>query len=189
MKNLVLLASGSGSNVENIYKYFADKQDVTIQLVLSNKTNAKVIDRCNRLGIPCMTFNNSAFSKTDTVLELLKKLNPDIIILAGFIKKIPYAWIEYFRNKIINIHPALLPRYGGKGMYGMYVHQAICTNKDSKTGITIHYVNENYDEGAIIFQKSVGVSPSDSAEDIAAKVQELEYLYYPKIIEELLYAD
>ncbi|MCV6631261.1 MAG: phosphoribosylglycinamide formyltransferase [Flavobacteriaceae bacterium] len=185
MKNLILFASGSGSNVENIYNYFSDNKDINILFVLTNNRNAKVIDRCNRLGINCLFFNKTAFKDDHSLLLLLKKINPDFIVLAGFLWKIPTTWIESFPNKIVNIHPALLPKYGGKGMYGMHVHEAVLANKEKETGITIHFVNENYDEGAIIFQQNVAVEAADTAESIAQKVHQLEYTHFPKIIEQL----
>lgn len=186
MKRIVLFASGSGSNVENISQYFANNAEVTIATVLTNKTDAKVLERCNRLNISALYFNKTAFYETDCVLNIIKSCNPDLIILAGFLWKVPEKLIENFPNKIVNIHPALLPKYGGKGMYGMHVHNAVKTNFEQETGITIHFVNENYDEGAIIKQVKVKISPEDSAEDIAKKVHELEYEHFPKVIDELL---
>ncbi|NJB71308.1 phosphoribosylglycinamide formyltransferase-1 [Saonia flava] len=186
MKRIVLFASGSGSNVENIVHYFQDNANVTIATVLTNKRDAKVLDRCNALNISSLCFNKTAFYTTDCVLNLLKSLNPDLIVLAGFLLKVPHKIVESFPKKIINIHPALLPKYGGKGMYGMYVHKAVKKSKDVETGITIHYVTENYDEGAIIHQSKTKITPEDSAETIAEKVHQLEYEHFPKIIEQVL---
>lgn len=185
-KRLVLFASGSGSNVENIVQYFHDRPNVTIAGVLTNKRDAKVLDRCNRLNINGLYFNKIAFYNNDCVLNILKSLQPDLIILAGFLWKIPENLIENYSNKIVNIHPALLPKYGGKGMYGNHVHQAVKDNAELETGITIHYVNENYDEGAIIHQAKTTISPNNSVEEIAHKVHQLEYEYFPKIIDSLL---
>jgi phosphoribosylglycinamide formyltransferase-1 len=185
-KQIVLFASGSGSNVENIFNYFKDRKDITICCVLSNKSDAKVFERCDRLHLNALYFNREAFSKSDFVLNLLKSLNPDLIVLAGFLWKIPENITHAFSNKIINIHPALLPKYGGKGMYGMNVHKAIKTHGETETGITIHYVNANYDEGAIIQQVATQIEKNDSPEDIAAKVHQLEYEYFPKVIDQLL---
>ena len=185
-KKLVLFASGSGTNVEAIVNYFQDHPDVSISAVLTNKRDAKVIDRCNRLNISVLYFNKWAFYRSDTVLEILRKLNPDLIVLAGFMWKVPKSIVQAFEGRILNIHPALLPKYGGKGMYGMHVHTAVKDSGDKQTGITIHYVNEAYDEGAIIRQAQVAVSPQDSAEDIAKKVHQLEYQHYPEVIRELL---
>lgn len=185
-KKIILFASGSGSNVENIANYFKLRKDVTICCVLTNKSDAKVIDRCNRLEINALFFNRQAFAKSDFILNLLRSLEPDLIVLAGFLWKIPEAITNAFPNQIINIHPALLPKYGGKGMYGMNVHNAIKEAKETETGITIHYVNAHYDEGAIIQQVKTVVNPNDSAEDIASKVHVLEYEFFPKVIDELL---
>lgn len=187
-KQIILFASGSGSNVENIIHYFQDKPNVTIAMVLTNKSNAKVLERCNRLHISALYFNKTAFKETDCVLDILKGANPDLIVLAGFLWKVPENIIKAFPNKIINIHPALLPKYGGKGMYGDRVHKAVKENGDDESGITIHYVNEHYDDGAIIHQEKTKIFSKDKAEDIAAKVHALEYEYFPKIIEQLLVA-
>ncbi|MDP5230844.1 MAG: phosphoribosylglycinamide formyltransferase [Cellulophaga sp.] len=187
MKRIVLFASGSGSNVENISQYFANNAKVTIAAVLTNKSDAKVLERCNRLKINALYFNKTAFYESDCVLDILKTMQPDLIILAGFLLKVPEKLTKSFPNKIVNIHPALLPKYGGKGMYGMHVHNAVKANNEQETGITIHFVNENYDEGAIIKQVKVKILPKDSAEDIAKKVHELEYEHFPKVIDELLH--
>ncbi|MBA4745164.1 MAG: phosphoribosylglycinamide formyltransferase [Muricauda sp.] len=186
MKRIVIFASGSGSNAENIISFFREKPEATVAAVLTNKSSAKVLERCDRLGVPAFYFNKPAFKDSDAVLNILQGLNTDLIVLAGFLWKIPSNLINAFPNKIINIHPALLPKYGGKGMYGSRVHQAIKENKETETGITIHYVNENYDEGAIIFQAKTIVEPSDNAEVIAQKVHQLEYQHFPKVIEKVL---
>ncbi len=186
MKRIVLFASGSGSNVENIAHYFKDNSNVSIAAVLTNKRDAKVLERCDRLKINALYFNKTAFLENDCVLDILKAMKPDLIVLAGFLWKIPDSLIFHFSDKIINIHPALLPKYGGKGMYGMKVHETILQNKEKETGITIHYVNQNYDEGAIIHQAKTKITSSDTAETIAAKVHALEYEHFPKIIESLL---
>ncbi|WP_298792482.1 phosphoribosylglycinamide formyltransferase [uncultured Allomuricauda sp.] len=186
MKRIVILASGSGSNAENIASYFKGSSTVEITAILTNKKNAKVLERADRLGIAAFYFNREAFSNGESLVEILKSLKPDLIVLAGFLWKIPSSLISAFPNKMINIHPALLPKYGGKGMYGMKVHQAVKENSEPETGITIHYVNENYDEGAIIFQAKTAVKTSDSAHDIAEKVHQLEYEHFPKVIEKLL---
>lgn len=150
--------------------------------MLTNNKNAKVIERCKRLNINYLVFKKERFYQTNTILKLLEE-QADHLILAGFLWKIPQQIIDSFPNKIINIHPALLPKYGGKGMYGMHVHNAIVKNKEKETGITIHYVNENYDEGAIIFQKKVTVTNTDTSITIASKIHELEMTYFPKVIE------
>jgi len=186
MKQIVILASGSGSNAENIITYFNNIPTINVVAVLTNKKEAKVLERCDRLEVPAFYFNKVALTKTDAVVDFLKGLNADLVVLAGFLWKVPENMIEAFPKKIINIHPALLPKYGGKGMYGEKVHQAVKDNKETETGITIHYVNENYDEGAIIFQAKTKVEPSDSPDQIAEKVHQLEYEHFPKIIEKLL---
>jgi len=182
MKRIAILASGSGTNAENIIKYFKNSNSISVVQVLSNKKDAKVLERANCLNIPNRSFDKNDFIATDEVLNFLKE-NADYVILAGFLWKIPSKIIDAFPNKIINIHPALLPKYGGKGMYGMHVHNAIVENGEKQTGITVHFVNENYDEGAIIFQKSFEVLESDTPDDVAQKIHKLEYEYFPKVIE------
>ncbi|CAM1359082.1 Phosphoribosylglycinamide formyltransferase [Tenacibaculum sediminilitoris] len=185
MKRIVIFASGSGSNAENIIKYFHSTKTAIVTHVLSNNQRAKVFDRCEKLGINASLFDKESFTKDDTVLNFLQ-VEADIIVLAGFLWRVPAKIVASFPNKIINIHPALLPKYGGKGMYGMNIHNAVRENNETETGITIHYVNENYDEGAIIFQAKTSVSSEDTPESIAQKVHELEYNYFPKIIEEII---
>ena len=186
MKNIAIFASGSGTNAENIIKYFAKSSIANIAIVLSNKIDAGVHSRVAALGVPSFTFSNADFKEAAPVLHKLADYNIDFIILAGFMSIIPPPIINAYRNRIVNIHPALLPKYGGKGMYGRYVHEAIVAAKEASTGITIHYVNEQYDEGTIIFQAECSVLPTDTAEDVAAKVHELEHEHYPYIIENLL---
>lgn len=188
MKRIVILASGSGTNAENIIKYFKNSNLISVTLVLSNKKDAKVLERAKQLKISYLSFNKEEFYTSGEVLKNLK-LNADYIILAGFLWKIPRSIIEAFPNKIINIHPALLPKYGGKGMYGMHVHNAVVKNKEKETGITIHYVNEKYDDGAIIFQKSVAILVCDTAEDVAKKIHILEQENFPKVIEKFILQD
>lgn len=186
MKRIVILASGSGSNAENIITFFNGIDTVQVSAVLTNKKTAGVLERCERLKVPAFYFNRSAFYDSDGVIQLLRSLGPDLIVLAGFLWKVPVPLIDAFPNHIINIHPSLLPKYGGKGMYGAKVHQAIVDNAERETGITIHYVNMNYDEGAIVFQAKTEVTPEDNADSIANKVHQLEYEHFPKVIEELL---
>lgn len=186
MKRIIIFASGSGSNAENIIRFFQNSADVTVVMVLTNNPQAKVLDRCKILDVSALSFNNIAFYKSDAVLNILKASQVDLIVLAGFLWKFPESILKEFPNKVINIHPALLPKYGGKGMYGMHVHNAVVNNKDTESGITIHYVNENYDEGAVIFQATCEVLVSDSAEDVAAKIHDLEMEHFPKVVEELL---
>ncbi|MCX7551221.1 phosphoribosylglycinamide formyltransferase [Xanthomarina sp. F2636L] len=186
MKRIVIFASGSGTNAENLITYFKNRNHASVIQVLTNNPHAKVLDRAKNLKVSALSFNKIAFTETDDVLNLLKANKPDLIVLAGFLWKFPEAILKEFPNKVINIHPALLPKYGGKGMYGTHVHEAIVANKEIETGITIHYVNENYDEGAIVFQATCKVLPSDSAEDVAAKIHELEMNHFPKVVEEIL---
>ena len=186
MKRIVIFASGSRSNAENLIKFFQDSDHASVIQIFCNNQHAKVLDRAKRLGVSALSFNRVAFTKTDDVLDILKATEPDLIVLAGFLWKFPEHILKCFENKVINIHPALLPKYGGKGMYGMNVHNAIIQNNESETGITIHYVNENYDEGAIIFQVTCQVSKQDTAEDVAAKIHKLEMEYFPKVVEQLL---
>ncbi|MDA0178029.1 MULTISPECIES: phosphoribosylglycinamide formyltransferase [Mesoflavibacter] len=186
MKRVVIFASGSGSNAENLIKFFHNSDNASVVQVLTNNPHAKVLDRCKKLNVSALSFNRIAFTKTEDVLNILKSSNPDLIILAGFLWKFPENILNQFPNKVINIHPALLPKYGGKGMYGMNVHEAVVKNKETETGITIHYVNENYDEGAIIFQAKCDVLPNDSAQDVASKIHELEMEYFPKVVDQLL---
>ncbi len=185
MKRIVIFASGSGTNAENIITHFQSTKAATVTHVLSNNEHAKVFDRCERLNIEASLFDKDSFIKDDTVLNFLQ-VEADIIILAGFLWRIPSKIVAAFPNKIINIHPALLPKYGGKGMYGMNVHEAVKSNNESETGITIHYVNENYDEGAIIFQAKTTLTTDDSPEDIAEKIHILEQEHFPKIIEDVI---
>ncbi|GGG37588.1 phosphoribosylglycinamide formyltransferase [Bizionia arctica] len=186
MKRIVIFASGSGSNAENLISYFKDSQIATVIQVLTNNPHAKVLDRAKKLEVSALSFNRIAFSKSNDVLHILKASNPDLIVLAGFLWKFPDFILNEFPNKVINIHPALLPKYGGKGMYGQFVHEAIVANKEVETGITIHSVNEHYDEGAIIFQATCEVLPTDSVEDVASKIHELEMKHFPEVVEGLL---
>jgi len=187
MKRIVIFASGSGTNAENLIKFFHNRNDVSIVQVLTNNSRAKVIERCKRLKVKCVSFNKMDFNESEYVVNLLKRDNTDLIVLAGFLWKIPESILNAFPNKVINIHPALLPKYGGKGMYGRRVHQAILDNKETETGITIHYVNEYYDEGAIIFQEKCLLNAIDTIETIAAKIHDLEMKHFPEVIESLLF--
>lgn len=185
MIKIALFASGSGTNVENIIRYFRDSKLVKVSKVYSNNAKAGVLDKCKKLGVESVVFTKDDFFLSDLILIDVKK-SCDIIVLAGFLWKVPENIIKEFSNKIINIHPSLLPKYGGKGMYGMNVHKAVKENKEAQSGITIHFVNEHYDKGQIIFQASIAVLDSDSAEDIAAKIHLLEYEHFPRVIEETI---
>ena len=186
MKRIVIFASGSGTNAENIIRFFQNSEQASVIQVLSNNPHAKVLDRAKTLNVSALSFNKIAFTETEDVLHLLRGNNPDLIVLAGFLWKIPKRIIYAFPKKIINIHPALLPKFGGKGMYGMHVHQAVVDQSESESGITIHYVNEHYDEGSIIHQATCKLDASDTAETVAAKIHDLEMEHFPKIIEKLL---
>ena len=182
---IALFASGSGSNAENIVHYFSHNSGFSFPLIISNKSDAFIHSRAKTLNIPSFTFSREDFTDGEKILSLLKLYNIDCIVLAGFLLKIPQTLILAFPQKIINIHPALLPKHGGKGMYGMRVHQAVSETGDTESGITIHYVNSNYDEGSIIFQATCPVLPSDTPEMIAEKVHKLEYEHFPKVIEKI----
>ncbi|NQX85391.1 MAG: phosphoribosylglycinamide formyltransferase [Flavobacteriaceae bacterium] len=186
MKRIVIFASGSGSNAENLVHFFQDNNQIEVVQILTNNPRAKVLDRAKCLQISALSFNRTAFIKTDDVLNIVKLQRPDLIVLAGFLWKIPEAFINAFPDKIINLHPALLPKFGGKGMYGMHVHEAVVAHKETETGITIHYVNAHYDEGATIFQAKCNVSPNDNASTVAQKIHQLEMEHLPKIVHQLL---
>lgn len=186
MKRIAIFASGNGSNAENIAHYFIANQLVKVEMILSNNSDAKVLGRAKKLQIPAFTFNRQEFYHTDNVLNLLDHHHIDLLVLAGFMWLVPENIIQKYHQKIINIHPALLPKYGGKGMYGDFVHQAVSDAREKETGITIHFVNDKYDEGDIIFQKLINITPGENPEKIAQKVHQLEYEYFPKVISELL---
>ena len=186
MKKIAIFASGSGSNAENIFHHFADNQEVSVELFLCNNPKAGIIERAKRLHIPIVLFDKKTFSESDEIVQLLENQQIDLVVLAGFLLLIPQNLLAKFPDKIINIHPALLPKHGGKGMWGHHVHEAVVANKDKESGITIHYVNEHYDEGKIIFQASCEVAENDSPEEVAHKVQALEYQYFPSVIEDIL---
>ena len=185
MKKIIVFASGSGTNAENIIKYFAKTKIANVVSVFTNNASAKVIERAKNHQIPVEIFSKSELLERN-VLQKIQEIDPDLIVLAGFLLKFPENIIEKYPNKIINIHPALLPNYGGKGMYGMHIHRAIVNNKEKETGISIHYVNENYDEGGIIFQKNVALTEQDTPETVAEKIHELEQKYFPEIIQAVL---
>ena len=184
MKKILLFASGSGTNVENIIRYFQQTKTAEIAAVFCNNTKAKVLERAESMYVPAFVFSKEDLNST-VVLEKLKAYNPDLIVLAGFLLQFPVTIIREFPNTI-NIHPALLPKYGGKGMYGMNVHRAVLENNEAETGISIHYVTENYDEGAIIFQKTTSVENCKSPEEVATKIHQLEQDNFPQVIEQLL---
>ncbi|HKR03535.1 MAG TPA: phosphoribosylglycinamide formyltransferase [Bacteroidia bacterium] len=186
MKHIAIFASGEGTNAENITRYFEPNDVIKVAIVLSDQRSANVLKRAERLYIPFRSFTKQEFYETDEILNLLKELKIDLIVLAGFLKLIPEKIIREFKGRIINIHPALLPKFGGKGMYGMNVHQAVYAAKEKETGITIHHVNEKFDEGEIIFQKKFFLDENDSPEKILEKIRKLELEFYPKVIEKML---
>jgi phosphoribosylglycinamide formyltransferase 1 len=184
VKKVAVFASGSGTNAQNIIQYFSDKRNVEIDSLWSNNPNAYALTRAASLGVDSYAFTRQQFYETDEVLRKLKNRSVDLIVLAGFLWLVPGTLINSF--PILNIHPALLPKYGGKGMYGMKVHQAVVENGETKSGISIHLVNEKYDDGALIFQAECTINPGDTPEVVAKKVHELEYKYYPMVIEQYL---
>ncbi len=185
MKRIAIFASGSGTNAENIINYFQDSDLAKVILIVTNNKNAGVIERARNFGISCQIFTQDQLESGE-VTQKLQDAKIDLVVLAGFLKKVPANMIDAFYYNIINIHPALLPKYGGMGMYGMNVHKAVVADQEEETGISIHYVNDEYDEGEIIFQESVEIDPDDSPEDVAYKVQQLEHKHYPEVIEWVL---
>lgn len=180
---LAIFASGSGTNAEEIMKFFGNHDSIEVAILLSNTPDAYALERAKKFNVASSVFNRKQFRETDEVLDVLKQKRVTHIILAGFLWLIPGNLIKAYSGKIVNIHPALLPRHGGKGMYGMRVHESVKTSGDRETGVTIHLVNDQYDEGEILAQKSVAVEPEDTAYDIAEKVHKLEYQFYPLVIE------
>ncbi|MBQ4278592.1 MAG: phosphoribosylglycinamide formyltransferase [Rikenellaceae bacterium] len=185
MKNIAIFASGSGTNAENIIRYFAGSGRVRVSLLLSNSPKAYALTRAEQLGVPTVVFDREEFG-SGKVANILEQNKVDYLVLAGFLWLVPAGLIAEYRGRIVNIHPALLPRHGGKGMYGMRVHEAVVAAGDRESGITIHHVNEVYDSGDIIAQYRVAVDPADTPDDVARKVHELEYRYFPAVIEQEL---
>ncbi len=183
MINIAIFASGSGTNAEKIMEHFASNSAIKISGVFSNKPDAFVLERASKFGVPSFTFDKKEF-KEPAFAAWLKSMKIDFIVLAGFLWKIPENLIKSYPDKILNIHPALLPKFGGKGMYGQHVHQAVINAQESESGITIHLVNEQYDEGEILFQSSCPVTPKESPETLAQKIHHLEHEHFPKVIEE-----
>lgn len=186
MKRLILFASGTGTNAENIINYFNTGEQARVTHVFSNNSSAPVLRKAFENNVKALHFDRESFYKTNDVLHILKDANPDLIILAGFLWKFPENIVNMFPNKIINIHPSLLPKYGGKGMYGSHVHKAVVENEEKETGITIHYIDEEYDQGSIIFQARIPVEAEDTYKEVAKKVQQLEHKHFPRIIEKEL---
>lgn len=186
VKNIAILASGAGSNTQKILEHFSDRMDIGVRLIVSNKQKAGVLNIAKVASIDTFVVSRDSFYSTTDLLVELDKRNIGFIVLAGFLWLIPPYLIQHYPDRIINIHPALLPKYGGKGMYGHFVHEAVYLAKETHSGITIHYVNEKYDEGSIVFQERCEILPSDQPEDIAKKVQVLEHSYYPNVIDQLV---
>lgn len=186
MTKIAIFASGSGSNAENIIRFFENDPEICIQTVFSNVPDAYVLERAKNLNVPTVVFNREELKNPEGVVRKLRELETDFIVLAGFLWLVPPAVTSAFPNRIINIHPALLPKYGGKGMYGMKVHEAVIGAGERQSGITIHYVNEQYDKGDIIFQASCDVTPEDTPETLAEKVHALEYEHFPETIRRIV---
>jgi len=186
LKRIAIFASGSGTNAEKIMHYFKDRKSATVNLILTNKKDAKVLERAAKFGVPSRIFDRKEFYETDRVLNQLLDKKIDFIVLAGFLWLVPENILNNYAGRIINIHPALLPKFGGKGMYGSRVHESVIEAGEKESGITIHYVNPKYDEGKIIFQAKCKVDPGDDADSLARKIHELEYKYFPKVIENLI---
>lgn len=186
MKKIAVLASGGGTNAQKIFEHFEGHNDVEVSLLLSNRSNAFALERAKKFNIPTVVFNRDDFYQSEKILNLLIENKINLIVLAGFLWLIPNNLINAFPNKIVNIHPALLPKYGGKGMYGENVHKAVKLAGESESGITIHLVNKNYDEGDILKQYRCQLQPNDDEQDIAAKVLKLEHKFYPEVIENLV---
>jgi phosphoribosylglycinamide formyltransferase-1 len=185
-KNIAIFASGEGTNAQRIIDFFKNSEMVNVTLVVSNKEKANVLNRAKAASIETYLLNKSNFLESDSTIQFLKSKNIDLIVLAGFLWMIPENLVKAFPNKIINIHPALLPKFGGKGMYGMNVHRAVIEAKEKQSGISIHFVNEHYDEGEIISQQTCAVSENDTPESLAGKIHDLEYEFFPKAIEKVL---
>lgn len=188
MKNIAIFASGSGTNAQKIMEHFDANQKVNVTLILVNNADAGVIERAKKFNVPVRVFNRVEFSKSDVIVDVLKENQIDLVVLAGFLWLVPLNMVTAFPNSIINIHPALLPNYGGKGMYGDKVHEAVISAGDNESGITIHYVNEHYDDGAVIAQFKCAISKRDTPDSLAANIHKLEHQHFPVVIETILKA-
>ncbi len=186
MKKIAILASGTGSNARRLVEHFKTHSNIEVGLILSNKADAPVLNMAKEHNIPQQVFDKKTFRSPESILPVLRQAEIDFIVLAGFLWLIPQSIIDAFPRRIINLHPALLPKYGGKGMYGMYVHEAVRAANETETGITIHYVNEAYDEGDIVFQASCIVKPEDTPQQIAQKIHQLEHANLPVVTEKLV---
>ncbi len=186
MRNIAIFASGTGSNARKIIEYFKQSPEVRVALVVSNKKDAGVLDIAQEHGIPTRIINRQTFYESEEILDVLRIHHIDVVVLAGFLWLVPPYLVRAFPRRMVNIHPALLPRHGGKGMYGIHVHEVVKSAGDSETGITIHFVNEHYDEGDFVFQERCAVDPEDSPSDIARKVLQLEHRYFPEVIAQVV---
>lgn len=186
MKNIAIFASGNGTNAENIARYFKDDFHVNIKTVLTNNENAAVVKRMESLDIPAVYFSKDVWASGDEIVSYLIKENIDLIVLAGFMSLIVKPIIDAYNNRIVNIHPSLLPKFGGKGMYGINVHKAVLNADEKESGITIHYVTEEMDKGSIIFQAACKILPGDTPESLAERIHQLEYIHYPQVIKKIL---
>lgn len=186
MKKLAIFGSGSGSNAENIYNYFRSSVDVKVVLICTNKKESFIVSRAEKLNIPVVFTSNSALQNFSGLKKTLASYAVDYVVLAGFLLKIPTVMIKAFPNRIINIHPSLLPDYGGKGMYGVNVYKAVLGNNEKEAGITIHFVNEDYDKGEIVLQKRFLLSKNETLDSLSEKIHTLEFQYYPKTIEKII---
>ena len=186
LKRIAVFASGAGTNAENLIRYFRNSKVAGVEVVFTNKPDAGVIQRARKLEVPCIIFNRNQFYESDEIINLLKEKKIDWIVLAGFLWKIPPALIAAFPGRIVNIHPALLPEFGGKGMYGSHVHEAVIRSGAGESGISIHLVDENYDRGKIIFQAKIKVEKDDSPESLTQKIHGLEYKHFPVVVETLI---
>jgi phosphoribosylglycinamide formyltransferase 1 len=189
MHRLAIFASGSGTNAENIIRYFQNKPQIKVSCICTNRADAYVAERVRPYHIPVLVFSRQDFYETEKVLDYLEENKIDWIILAGFLWLIPANLIDRYASRIINIHPALLPKYGGKGMYGSTVHKAVIENHEKQSGITIHFVNKEYDKGNIIFQVACDIDPADTSDTLASRVHALEYAHFPRVIEEVVTRD
>lgn len=187
MKNIAILASGSGSNAENIANYFTGSDYAQVTLIVANNPQAFVLERAKRLGIESITVTKKEFMEADTLIQEFGRRNIDFIVLAGFLLLVPQKLIDAYPGRIVNIHPALLPKHGGKGMYGDHVHNAVVAAGDTESGITIHLIDGDYDKGTTFFQATCPVLPSDTPHDVAEKVHALEYEHFPHVIEEIMH--
>jgi len=183
MNKIAIFASGSGTNAQCIAEYFKKHTNIAVSLILSNRSDAYVLERAKKMNIPAIVFDKEQFYQTNRVLEILKENDIKYVVLAGFLWLVPENLIRAYPNRIVNIHPALLPKYGGKGMYGDKVHKSVVENNEKESGISIHYVNSEYDRGDIIFQAKCKIDENDSAEDVAEKIHKLEHQHYPEVIE------